>query len=504
MITAGRVTRNALLNLTGQAIPLLVAVFAIPILIHKLGAERFGMLSLIWVFVGYFGLFDLGLGRALIKLVAQALASDEKQKLPSLIWTAWALMFALGVIGACVLIISSSFLVNNLSQASSVLKEESLHALYLLAFSLPFITTAAGFRGVLEGAQKFAIVNAINSAGSLYGLIAPLLTIPFSTNVVLLAGVTIAGKLVTWGFFLRYCLRTLPALRDKVMWRASEAKALLSFGGWMTITNIISPFMVYLDRFLIGFIISISAVAYYTTPYDLITKIWIIPGAVVGALFPAFSASYSTNQAQARRLFAKAVKYVFFLLFPIMLVFMTFAYEGLAIWLNKDFANHSARVLQLLAFGVLVNSLAHVPFALIQGAGRPDLTAKLHLVELPFYLICLQWSLQHFGIVGAAAVWMLRVTVDALLLFIFAKRFIPNYWQPHLSSTLTVGSAFIGLFLVPTIDSVILRALVCSALMAFFFLSAYLCLLDSEEKEFVARKSRLASFLSRVKHDFGG
>ena len=94
-----------------------------------------------------------------------------------------------------------------------------------------------------------------------------------------------------------------------------------------------------------------------------------------------------------------------------------FAEEILQIWLGADFVTESTIALQLLAVGVLVNSLAYAPFALLQGIGRPDLPAKFHLIELPVYIIVVWLMVSHYGISGAAAAWTLRAALDTLLLF---------------------------------------------------------------------------------------
>ncbi len=52
------------------------------------------------------------------------------------------------------------------------------------------------------------------------------------------------------------------------------------------------------------------------------------------------------------------------------------ANDGLRLWLGPEFARNSTAVLQLLAVGVFFNTLGVLPWVLIQGAGRPDLTAK--------------------------------------------------------------------------------------------------------------------------------
>jgi O-antigen/teichoic acid export membrane protein len=103
-----------------------------------------------------------------------------------------------------------------------------------------------------------------------------------------------------------------------------------------------------------------------------------------------------------------------------------FSFDGLRLWLGADFAAHSFRVLQWIAIGVLVNCVAQVPFSAIQGIGRPDITAKLHLLELPLYVALLWVLLRRWGIEGAALAWTLRVTVDGLALTVISLRLLPG------------------------------------------------------------------------------
>jgi len=202
-------------------------------------------------------------------------------------------------------------------------------------------------------------------------------------------------------------------------------RPLIGFGSWMTVTNIVGPLMTYMDRFLIGALISVTAVAYYATPYEVVTKFWLIPSALVGVLFPAFSTALAQDRQRAGRLFGRGINYTFLALFPLTLLVVALANEGLTVWLGREFADNSTFVLKWLAAGVFINGIARVPFALVQGAGRPDLTAKMHLIELPIYLSALWWLIGVYGIQGVAIVWVVRVCVDNLVLFVMARRLLP-------------------------------------------------------------------------------
>ena len=60
-----KIARDFWLEYCGNGLLLAVAVFAIPLLISGIGLPKFGVLTLAWVVVGYFSVFDLGLGRAM-------------------------------------------------------------------------------------------------------------------------------------------------------------------------------------------------------------------------------------------------------------------------------------------------------------------------------------------------------------------------------------------------------------------------------------------------------
>src|SRR3954470_23444312 len=110
-ISSASLSRNVLWNFAGQVAPLFAAVFSIPLLIKGMGVDRFGLLTLAWMVLGYFSLFDFGLGRALTKLVSERLGEGRAAEIPELVWTAMVLMAFLGVAGAGGMFVLTGWLV---------------------------------------------------------------------------------------------------------------------------------------------------------------------------------------------------------------------------------------------------------------------------------------------------------------------------------------------------------------------------------------------------------
>ncbi|MCI5210021.1 MAG: flippase [Candidatus Electrothrix sp. ATG2] len=425
-LTSGRsLACNVFWNLLGTGAPLLVALVAVPMLIKGLGAVRFGVLTLAWMMIGYFNLFDMGLGRALTKLVAEKLGKEQKEDIPSLIWTAMMLMVGLSIFSSVVLVLFSPWLVGSVLKIPPDIQGETLTAFYLLAASIPFVMSTTGLRGIIEAHQRFGLVNGVRIPLGIITFLGPVAVLPYSTSLVPVVAILVAARLCSCCAYMVLCLHVVPDLRCSFSIHRTMLRPLINFGGWATLTNLIGPLMVYMDRFLVGAMISMTAVVYYATPYDIVTKLWIIPGALMGVMFPAFSSVLVQDKERAALLYARVIKYIFLTLFPAALVIVTFARDGLNLWIGSEFADNSSLVLKLLAIGVFINSHAHAPSGLLQSAGRPDITAKLHLIELPCYLLMLWWLLGAYGIVGVAIAWLLRVAVDTLLLFVLAHKLLP-------------------------------------------------------------------------------
>lgn len=413
--------KNTLYNLIGQGLPIIIAIFTIPILISELGTEKFGILTIAWMVIGYFSLFDFGIGRALIHLISEKLGSNEKQQIPGIIWTASILLIFFGFMSTILIYLITPWLVNDFLKITPQYIHESLVSFYILSFSIPIVISATAFRGILEAYQRFDLVNIVRIPMGIITYLGPLVVLPFSNSLIYVTLILVIARFLLWGLNLIMCIKLEPETYKKIKFEKRFVKPLLNYGGWMTVSNIVSPIMSNMDRFLIGYLLTVSVVAFYTTPYEIVSKFAIIPMALVSVLFPAFSMYYKQNQNKLWDLYKKGLIWTFLIMYPIVLITVSLSKEGISLWIDPDFARKSALILQILAIGMLVNSLAYTPYSLIQGCGRPDITAKLHIVELIVYIAIMIPLTQNMGIVGAALAWTIRVVLDGVVLLLFSK-----------------------------------------------------------------------------------
>jgi O-antigen/teichoic acid export membrane protein len=483
-LTSGKLLAgNTVWNLAGQGIPLIAAVFAIPLIIKGLGIERFGILTLAWIIIGYLSLFDFGIGRALTKVLAEKSVEENTEDVLAIVWTSLILLLMLGIASAVILVLLTPWLVHGALKIPTGLRQETAHSFYLLAMAIPIVINTAGIRGVLEAYQRFRISNIVRVPLGLFMFLGPLMVLPFSKSMFWVVAVLVLARIGAWIAYFVFCLRILPELKETVRLNGKHIWVLFGLGGWMTVTNLVSPLMVYLDRFMIGAFVSVAAVAYYTTPFEFVTKLTILPLALTGVLFPAFASSFEQNRDRTALIFNRGMKYVFLSLFPFVLLIVTLSHEALSLWLGADFSQNSSPVLQWLAIGVFFNSLAQIPFALVQGVGRPDLTAKLHIIELLFYLPVLFLLVKSYGIEGAAVAWVLRMAIDMLFLFLLAQRFLPED-KPYLRNGIfAMIAAMITLIIAVQPENIVIKGIFLILSLFFFMLLTWRYLLDNADKQ---------------------
>jgi O-antigen/teichoic acid export membrane protein len=479
--------RNTFYNCVGQGLPLLVAVVTVPLLVKGMGTERFGTLSLAWIFIGYFGLFDIGLGRALTRFVAERLGNDLEDQVPHLARSALLLIVALAIIGSIIAFLLTPWIIRSVLNIPESLRAETTNAFYLLSLSLPFVLSTTALRGILEAFQRFGTTNTLRVAMGLFTYLGPLIVLPFTNNLAFIFGALVVGRIFAWIAHLICCLRIISIFRISPCHLSPTMGSLLRFGGWMTISNLIAPLIVSLDRFLIGAIASVDAVAYYATPYQVVSQLAIIPSAFVGVLFPAVAASNSRDPLEVATLFRRTVRYITLTIFPISLILVTLAHEIIQLWLGQQFAQHSSSVLQLLVIGMMFNGLALVPLALLQAVGHPDITAKLHTIELPFYTLLLWFMTKHYGITGAALACIFRMILDSLILYGLVGRFISDIAQAVRRFALVTMILLLVLIAAALLESLTSKVIYLSSALTTYMIIAWQYGLTADEHQDLRR-----------------
>lgn len=432
------IKRKFAYNLLGSVIPLAVSLVTTPIYLKMIGEARYGVLAIAWLLLGYFGLFDLGLGRATAQRMATLKNASVAERAQTF-WTALTLNVGLGTIGALLIWPVTAYFFGNVFNVDDTLRPEIQAAVPWLVLAVPIATLSGVLGGALQGRERFFELNLISVLGTVFFQLLPLASaLIFGANLGIILPSALTARLFTLIMLFERCWHHVFAGYAATFARA-EAGQLLRFGGWVTVTSFVSPIMVILDRFIIGAISSAKAVSYYTIPFQLGQRTTIISTSLTAVLFPRFAA---VSRLEQQHLALEGLSALVVVMTPLVAAGILLMEPFLAWWIAPEFAQQSATVGQVILLGFWVNNFATIPSAQLQACGRPDLVAKCHLVELLPYLGLLYLGLNILGLVGAAIAFTIRVAVDFILLSWLAGT-LQRTLRGLLTPTLLLGLAYL-------------------------------------------------------------
>ena len=405
------ITRNTTYNVIGTLAPVITALATIPIYIKVIGDERYAVLSIAWLLLGYFGVFDLGIGKATAQRVSVFQNQSYERRVT--FWTALSLNTSLGILGGIVILPVAQYFFSEQFKVDVNFIPEILNALPWLILAVPLATITSVLNGVLQGMEKFAHINIINSTGSILFQILPLyVALQGTVDLQVLLAVAIVARF-SGLIILFFVAIWFVSFKKAPVFSLAEARNLLKFGSWVAVSSFISPIMVMADRFIIGAILGAKAVTIYTVPYQLAERSTLIPNALGSSLFPRFAKDF---QSDPKVLAVESINILQLFMTSLILIAILHADFILSIWISPDFAKESSLVLKIILIGFWVNGLSRITFNMLQASGRPKMVAINHLVQILPYGLLLFVGMNMWGIEGAALAFSLRVFFDFILL----------------------------------------------------------------------------------------
>jgi len=423
--SAPSLARSSVINVFGQIVPVAVAFAAIPFLLNGLGRDKFGLLTLAWAAVGWFSVFDLGLGRATTHVVASGHGTGTQRHTRSMALMTIAALFVLGCIAAAAAAAATPFLISDVLKVPAGLHAEAETAFILLSVSLPFVLGSSGARGALEGLGRFDWVNAIRIPSAVLLSAVPVALLAVTHDLRVIVATITLNRICAFTALYIVALRALGPKTTGERAPRDLVRRTMAYAGWTGATNAFGTVLAwgYLDRYVVGAVLSVGSVALYATPFEIVTKLLLYPMSLMAVFFPTFVRASHLRDGQRRDLEARALGATVLPLLPLVMCGVAASGALLTLYVGSTFADEATTVTQLLLLGTLCACAGQVPFTMLQAHGRSDLTAKRHVVQLIIYIPVVIGLTSWFGIEGTAIAWLLWASSDSVLLFYMAHHY---------------------------------------------------------------------------------
>lgn len=429
----GRILRNVGLNLLGTMVPIAISLVTVPSYLLTLGAERYGVMSLVWTLIGYFGVLDMGISLATENRISIARNAKDvsHERVEEVFFTALLVNFSTGVFGALVLWGGTLTYLTLFGHMAPAFRQEVYASLPWLAAAIPLANISWVFAGSLTGAERFDVFNFNQVLGMATFQCLPLAAAHWiSPSLPVVIATAVGTRLISGIAFGISTWRVLGLTR----WRRPSwpvVKELFQFGSWIVIGGTAEMFAASLDRVVIGAMLGARAVAYYATPQNLVGRLSVLPTAVMRTLFPRLSAS---SQVDAHELARQGIALVAGVLTPATIVAICLLHPFLNWWVGSEMADAGVLAGRIVALTVWIGSTASVVRVLMQAQANVGRAAHISMAQLPLLLLLLWIGISTLGLVGAALAVLVRTLIDGVLLAVLSRlgcRVLLGVLAPH-------------------------------------------------------------------------
>ncbi|MEZ9630678.1 oligosaccharide flippase family protein [Vibrio breoganii] len=395
-------------SLLSNIIPGLLPLFLLGMISRNIEPQSFSVYLLIMAAIGYAGFMELGISRALVKAFSQC---HNNPNCTALIFsTSFLLLSILGIITGFLFYVVPSVI--SFFIETSIEYELLFQSLRLVSISVPAIFLTQIYYSYYEGNLKFTNILFLKLSTLIIEISIQCYVVVTTNSLENL----IISIIVTKYISLFICIFSMKdKLKLNLKFNRLIAKDLLSFGGWVTVSNIIGPIMVYFDRFYTSSVVSFSISSHYLAASELVQKSTIVPSSISRVIF-VFLSRTGIDKVE------KSYLSILLVTFPLSLFFFVFSEHILNSWLGIEANIQSIISFKILSIGLLLNAFAQIPCSKLLSQNRAKSVALIHMLELIPYLLLLYYSVDQWGVIGAAIVWTFRNGIDFILLLIMSNK----------------------------------------------------------------------------------
>lgn len=404
-----QVKHNVIANFIGNVWVSALSIGLVPVYVHFMGIESFGLVGIFALLQGIFNVFDLGLSSTLNRELAAASAKGAAQEMADLVRTLeWVYWLVAGAI-AIVTVSSSPFIARHWLNNSTLSNHVVIGALILSGLVIAVRWPYSLYSGGLLGLQKQGLFNrdkivleTIRSAGVVIILAYVSSTIYafFLWQMVISVLTTLLFRWTLW--------QNLPPIQGRASFRSSVFKKTWRFAAGMNGIAIMATILMQTDKVILSRMLSLESFGYYTLAATVATGLYQFSGPFYNALYPKFTQLVAIGDTnQLKLLYHKSCQLLSVLVIPVALMISFFSKDILALWTRSaTTAAVTATVLSIMVLGTALNCLVTIPFALQLAYSWPTLTFYSNIVGVIVLVPAIFILTHYYGAVGAALAWL--------------------------------------------------------------------------------------------------
>lgn len=427
--------RNIIANFGGSIWTGLMGLVFVPLYIHFLGIEAYGLIGIFATLLALFGLLDMGLSGTLNREMARlSVQEGNAREMRDLVRTLEIPYWLVGLLISIIVVVLSPFIAYHWVNAENLAQKTVQTAIMIMGLAVAFQWPMSFYSGGLMGLQRQVLLNSINAGMATFrGLGAVLIVWLVSPTVEAFFSWQLVASVVQIGLIAFFLWRSLPYTAESPRFRRDLPMNIWRFAAGMTGITVVVTILMQLDKIILSRMLSLKMFGYYALAGVVAMTLYRFVSPVFTATYPRLTNLVALGATEEIiSLYHKSAQLVAVLVLPAALVVALFSKEILLLWTqNPETTEHTHLLVSILVMGTAIHCLMHIPYALQLANGWTRLAFLCNLASVllltPLMIVLTKW----YGAVGAASVWViLNVGYMFVSLPIMHRRLLPaEQWR---------------------------------------------------------------------------
>ncbi len=413
---------NMLVGGISYAVPLLLNLWATPIVLRKLGPEAVGLQSLSAAIIGYMTVAEMGLDVPIVKLIAQRFSSGSPLRAAQVVKAAMVLYAVIGISGGAAIWLMAPLLANKIFNVDPHLSGTAIAVFRISAVGFLATMLVSWGRATCMGFQSYYLSQAISALAGLLGTLVGIFFISAGGDLETFLWSRVAFLISSIACYWLVASRYMRMASLGISVFVGVLGELRYYVGYGILGRLSGAVLGRLDQAVIGAMLGVAALACFSVPVSILSSLVTMIGFIMGFALPR-AAELAESDSEVRREFSVLVISVTALIgTAALLPLLLFAPAFFTLW-TPDIAIDASRVTQVMAVPCLLNLIAGTSTgSLMLGAGFVrEVTFYGILRGTAYALACYSFAIGGDVRDAAMAAWVC-VPIDLVYLFVVVPR----------------------------------------------------------------------------------
>lgn len=396
-----KIFKGSFFRILSLLLNIIVALFMMPFVVGSLGDEVYGLWVLVGTFLGYYGLFDLGLTTAVNRHIAHALGEGDEKQVNVVFNTAIILFSIVGLL-VCLVAVIVGLLAGAICESCGD-PNIFMAVMVVLGVSLGLSFPMRAYRGVLVAHSRFDLTSILQIISLCLRTLLVVVVLKLGYGIIAMSVATLVSGIPEYIFLVFWARRESASLHLSVSeFRKEMMKSLSSYSLFTFIAQVSDQLRFNVDALVITTLVGLPLVTHYKIASELMRYSISFVVAAVGVFQPVFSRIYAEKKHdEIVEVFLFASKISSYVAVFVFFGMIFWGQDFIAWWMGERYLDAFPCIVVLSVGGVF--ALSQVPSVnLLYGIAKHRFFAWSNLAEGVVNLMLSIYLAPQYGIFGVA------------------------------------------------------------------------------------------------------